>query len=128
MPHAATVPSTNLRAAATAGGSAATEYVAARAPCCTGSASRDLLAWMVVRWTRRRSKPKPRSEILKLRQLWAVETLRCVVEQQHVAALDVAGCEDGEGPQRPDRRGLAVGERGITAGEVVQRTSAGAIK
>ena len=63
---------------------------------------------------------QPRPEILKLGQLWAVETLRRVVEQ-HVAALDVAGRDDRERRQRPDRRGLAVGERGITAGEVVQR-------
>ena len=63
---------------------------------------------------------QPRPEILKLGQLCAVETLGCVVEQ-HVAALDVAGCEDREGRQRLDRRGLAVGERRVTAGEVVQR-------
>ena len=64
---------------------------------------------------------QPRPEILKLGQLWAVETLGRVVEQ-HEAALDVAGCEDREGRQRPHRRGLTVGESRIAGGEVVQRT------
>ena len=47
---------------------------------------------------------QPRPEIFELGQLWAVEALWCVVEQ-HVSALDVAGCEDGEGRERAGLRG-----------------------